>query len=107
MHCSALCCVLMAVTSRPLTAVLERSAPSRKFDPPQFCLPVELNKKSVIMILKFRTVFTELILREIKAEINSKPVEIRTAVQCCVLMAVTSRTLTAVLERSAPSESLR
>ena len=40
------------------------------------------------MILKFRTIFTELILREIKAEINSKPVETVIFALVCIVFCV-------------------
>ena len=46
------------------------------------------------MILKFRTIFMELILREIEAEINSKPVETEITSFFCIVLCVGGRDVT-------------
>ena len=48
------------------------------------------------MILKFRTIFTELILRETKAEINSKPAEPVTFALLCIVLCVDGRDVTKI-----------
>ena len=52
------------------------------------------------MILRFRTLFTELILREIKAEINSKPVETVIFALPCSVLCVDGCDVTNTVERS-------